>query len=129
MGACILYAGTIDHNGYGRKRVSGVLKLAHRIAYETFVGPIPSDLVVDHLCFVRACINPDHLRLATRAENAKRHKPECLCSCCRPDVARTRFCPNGHDKDALGRKSGGTCLVCQRKSNREYMRKKRSRVV
>jgi len=46
--------------------------LAHRFAYEQFIGPIPSGLTVDHLCFERRCVNPGHLEAVTNEENARR---------------------------------------------------------
>ena len=42
---------------------------AHRFSYELLVGPIPSGMVLDHICHNRACVNPAHLRLATRKQN------------------------------------------------------------
>lgn len=45
---------------------------AHRRAYETFVGPIPAGLHIDHLCSVRACVNPAHLEPVTQEENNRR---------------------------------------------------------
>jgi hypothetical protein len=42
---------------------------AHRLAYEFANGPIPKGMEVDHICLVRHCQNPRHLRLTTRKEN------------------------------------------------------------
>lgn len=59
--------------GYGRMQVFSDGKhraqLAHRIAYELVVGPIPPGLGLDHRCHNHACVNPDHLRPATAKEN------------------------------------------------------------
>lgn len=41
----------------------------HRAAYEMWVGDIPGDLTVDHVCRNKACCNPTHLRLLTGGEN------------------------------------------------------------
>ena len=43
--------------------------LAHRYAWECEHGPIPDGMEVDHACWERACVNPEHLRLATRQQN------------------------------------------------------------
>lgn len=60
--------------GYGRLNVRRdgrhVTLLAHRVSYETWVGPIPEGMEVDHVCRERLCINPAHLRLATPKENS-----------------------------------------------------------
>ena len=45
---------------------------AHRHYYERVRGPIPANRQVDHLCRVRACVNPDHLELVTARENIRR---------------------------------------------------------
>ena len=44
--------------------------LAHRAAWEAAHGPIPDGMTVDHTCFERRCVNPEHLRLLTHAQNA-----------------------------------------------------------
>lgn len=44
---------------------------AHRIAWELTHGPIPAGLFVCHRCNNKACIRPDHLYLATDAENKR----------------------------------------------------------
>lgn len=45
---------------------------AHRFCYELLVGPVPDGLVLDHLCRVRHCVNPDHLEPVTHRENVSR---------------------------------------------------------
>lgn len=55
-------------SGYGRHRN----RQAHRVVYEKLVGPIPEGLVLDHLCRVRECVNPDHMDPVTDRENLRR---------------------------------------------------------
>ena len=71
---CWLWTGSINNAGYGRiaRSGDGVGGLAHRISYELEAGPIPAGLEIDHLCRVRACVNPAHLEPVTRAENVRR---------------------------------------------------------
>lgn len=42
----------------------------HRVAYLIWNGPIMGQLVVRHTCDTPACINPSHLILGTRKDNA-----------------------------------------------------------
>lgn len=58
--------------GYGTIKVGGKMWLTHRLAYQTWVGPIPAGMVIDHLCTVRACCNPAHLEPVTTAANTQR---------------------------------------------------------
>jgi hypothetical protein len=62
------------NNGYGRVRFGGVKIMAHRAMYEQTLGPIPDDMVLDHLCRVPLCIRPDHLEPVTHLENVRRGK-------------------------------------------------------
>jgi hypothetical protein len=68
---CWLWTGADDGYGYGRINVDGAMVKAHRFAYEAFVAPIPAGVQIDHICRIRACVNPAHLRLATSAQNAQ----------------------------------------------------------
>lgn len=68
---CIIWTGATNSKGYGYLWVDGRSVLAHRYAWERERGPIPDTREVDHMCFERACVNPQHLRLATRAQNVQ----------------------------------------------------------
>jgi hypothetical protein len=66
---CWLWLGRLNSVGYGRVSRNGRLQHAHRFVYELVKGPIPPGLEIDHICRNRACVNPDHLRLATSKQN------------------------------------------------------------
>lgn len=71
---CWNWLGTMKGDtGYGHIGVTGRgLVRAHRFAYEDMVGPIPSGLVLDHLCCNKRCVNPWHLEPVTIAVNTRR---------------------------------------------------------
>lgn len=70
MSGCWLWTGAIGSGGYGLFFAKkGKTLRAHRASYEAHVGPVPAELDLDHRCHNRACVNPGHLRPATRREN------------------------------------------------------------
>lgn len=68
-GDCWEWTAGVTPDGYGKMRIEGVDRLAHRIAWEEFVGPIPDELWVLHRCDNPPCCNPDHLWLGTHLDN------------------------------------------------------------
>jgi anaerobic selenocysteine-containing dehydrogenase len=66
---CWLWLGHVNSWGYGRLGRGRLERQAHRLSYLTYKGPIPSDLLVLHSCDMPCCVNPDHLRLGTHADN------------------------------------------------------------
>ena len=77
-----VWIGARNKDGYGVMNVwdrnlgKAVSKKAHRVSYETFCGPVPSDMDVDHDksgCSIRHCINPSCLTLLTVVENRGPH--------------------------------------------------------
>lgn len=105
--------------GYGRFMAAGMNVLVHRFAYETFVGPIPEGMHLDHLCRNRSCANPAHLEPVDAAENNRRSAPY-------REVTIT--CRNGHDRATFGyvRNDGRTeCRRCTREQAARYDREHR----
>ena len=108
--SCWLWTGYIDKKGYGIFKLDKP-KRAHRVSYELFVGPIPDGLVIDHLCRVRNCVNPEHLEPVTTKINSIRGinhntlKTHCPAGHEYNEI-NTRITPNGKRK----------CRVCHKMS-------------
>lgn len=69
---CWVWQRSIHQEGYGLVAVKGRTQLAHRVVYERAKGAIPKRLQLDHLCRVRACVNPGHLEPVTGVVNTRR---------------------------------------------------------
>ena len=66
---CVLWTGAKTPTGHGVIRAGGKNVGAHRYSWERSNGPVPDGLFIDHACRVPACVNTEHLRLSTKAQN------------------------------------------------------------
>lgn len=89
--------------GYGRFKIKGKIKVAHRIAYELTKGPIPEGLQIDHLCRNKSCVRPAHLEAVTGKENCQRATGKSVCL-------------RGHPRIKI--KKNGTCYLCELERNK-----------
>jgi hypothetical protein len=109
------------HKGYGQFSVRRKIIGAHVFSYRHYRGMIPAGMTVDHKCRVRCCVNPDHLRLLTRAENVLIGEGRAAKN------ARKTHCHRGHplaeDNIYIGRSKNGkptrTCKICRATWNNE----------
>lgn len=120
---CWLWTAYVEaRTRYGHFTIDGRKVLAHRIAYELEVGEIGHGLHIDHLCWVRHCVNPAHLEAVTPGENVRRGEMMLR------NTSKTH-CPRGHEytPDNLVARPNGhrDCKTCHR--DRMRGRKKRAR--
>lgn len=130
---CWLWTGHIKSViGYGWFYYKkGGTRLAHRVAYELYIGPIPSGLDLDHKCRVRSCVNPYHLEPVTRGENVRRG----INGLTRAGLFMQKtHCRKGHELTPetskvkqFTRQRTIRCLICTRASGARYDAKRRPR--
>jgi hypothetical protein len=114
---CWLWTGTTANKGYGtlsvRQPDGGSRPVyVHRFMYETVHGPIPDELVIDHLCRVHNCCNPEHLEAVTPQTNSLRGIQRQVL------IHNSGVCSQGHLMDESNsmrtmRTNGKPRLVCR----------------
>jgi hypothetical protein len=94
-GECWLWTAYVSEKGYGQFRRNHILGRgyplikAHRYAWEDLVGPCPPGLEPDHLCYVRRCVNPAHIRWVTHQQNRQNYQGNERCGRGHPFVIET----------------------------------------
>ncbi len=114
--SCWIWTGALKEKGYGQVNWRGNNKRAHRLFYECFKGPIPEGMMLDHLCRVRRCVNPDHLEPVTAKTNSQRGY-----------FAMKTHCPRGHEYSGenliISKKGHRHCKACKAMADANYRAK------
>ena len=98
-------------NGYGYFNNNGKTATVHRFIYKMFIGEIPENLTIDHLCRNRKCVNLQHLELVTSKENTLRGES------IQAKNYRKTHCKRGHEftsENTYNTPSGSRrCKICR----------------
>lgn len=126
---CWIWVGCTSRVGYGMIAVPKESGQpfgtgAHRVFYQALRGIIPRGMVIDHLCKVKACVNPDHMEVVTLAENTRRAQSG-------SKHPKPTHCKRGHRYTAettIVHKSDGRweCKTCTHPRKMEWQRKRRA---
>jgi len=122
---CMIWLDSTDKGGYGVFRLGNRQIRVHRLAYELLVGPIPDEMVLDHVrawgCADKRCCNPDHLEPVTTAENTRR-------SGAWEHNAKKTHCKYGHPYDEKNTRytkgKSGIQRGCKKCDARRHMEKR-----
>ena len=115
---CWIWNGGRNDKGYGRIAICTVMTVAHRVSWIIHHGSIPDGLCVLHSCDNPPCVNPSHLFLGTKADNATdRDRKDRLIT---PYIighnkSPMKFSEDTQDKIRIDRESGKS-LKCLRES-------------
>jgi len=120
---CWEWRASLNNKGYGVLGVRGSkVGLAHRFAYEHYIGPIPVGFDLDHLCKNTRCVNPHHLEPVTHRINLLRGKGFSAVN-----AAKTH-CPHGHEytpENTYTYDGDRECRSCALVRMRNYKRRKK----
>lgn len=117
---CWLWTAT-KCSGYGNIWVNGKNVPAHRVSLFLLNIDIPKGMVVDHICRIRACVNPDHLRIVDMKTNALENSVSPVA------INNKRItCKNGHLFDRINKCNGRlyrSCRACHNAASQKHKAK------
>ncbi len=114
---CWVWTLTRNKTGYGVIRIGGRkgnTVLVHKLAYELYIGEVPKDWDLHHLCANKLCCNPAHIELLSPQEHFLRgNHPYAI-------AHRNGTCVKGHILVTM--KGGRTyCPICSKRRYNERM--------
>jgi hypothetical protein len=113
VSGCWIWNAARHRYGYGAAWYAGKVHRAHALMFRLYGGVIPDGLVLDHLCRVTSCVNPEHLEPVTQAENVRRQ----IAAVGTHNEKKTE-CPQGHAYAPVTRTRDGyrkrRCPTCAR---------------
>lgn len=124
---CWIWLLSVGSHGYGNAFIHGTSRVAHRVSYAAFVGELLPKMVIDHLCKVRRCVNPEHLEQVTQRTNIYRTDNAGILVAAKNNAKKTH-CPSGHkytDKSVYMYRGSRICRPCHKRHSRNYARKAR----
>ena len=105
---CWLHLGYASRGGYCQIGTPSGPRYRRIVAYETFIGPVPDGLELDHTCRRPACFNPRHLDPVTSRINILRS------DAWGGRNSRKTHCPQNHPYDAVNNQGRRICRRCAR---------------
>jgi hypothetical protein len=123
---CWIWTAARREYGYGVVHYRRKVWRAHALMFKLYGGVVPEGLVLDHLCRVTSCVNPEHLEPVTPAENTQRmfaaigHYNDKKENCLRGhEFAPATLTPQGHRKRR--------CPTCARDHYQAYVARQKAR--
>jgi len=113
-GECWVWTAADNGAGYGVIGDKDRIVYAHRYAYETLIGPIPTGKELDHRCRNPRCVNPTHLEAVTHRENIARGVAPWA------RYQRGEPCIRGHARTPATTNRQGQCRPCLAELARGY---------
>lgn len=124
---CWIWTGR-QNNGYGRISWKDRDRLAHRVVWTLAGRELPAlPYVLDHICRVRCCLNPSHLRVLHGSTNVL------IGESFSAENKRKTQCQKGHDFDTYNtyydRSGKRLCRKCRAENTARWQARRKAMMV